>query len=112
MSETTCPWHGEVIGGQAGSCGVCLSEMAGPIPESSGGRADEIERLMDEVLTVKFEVLHERMERLVGRPVWTHEFAHPEYLVHEVRTGTQPSMEGIIAKLPADKPVVMVTPDD
>ncbi len=52
--------------------------------------------------------MHERLERLVGRPVYTHEMAYPEYLVHEVKTGNRPSVEGIIAKLPDDKPVIVV----
>lgn len=55
-----------------------------------------------------FGDFHTRAIELMERDVWTHEFAQPEYLYHEIITGDRPSMEGIIAKLPPGKPVVVV----
>lgn len=60
------------------------------------------------VLEIDFDKLHKRIEELVGRPVWTHELARPELLDHEIATGEQPGMEGVLAKLPADKSVIVV----
>lgn len=60
------------------------------------------------VLEIGFSMLHERIEELVGRPVWTHELARIELLRHEILTGEHPSMEGVLAKLPADMPVLVV----
>jgi hypothetical protein len=35
-------------------------------------------------LEIDFEKIHERVEELLGRPVWTHEFADPERLRKEL----------------------------
>ena len=32
-------------------------------------------QICEQILMVKFDVFHEGMEKLLGRPVWTHEFA-------------------------------------
>lgn len=64
------------------------------------------------ILEIDFDKFHERMQELVGRPVWTHEFARPEYLRNEILTGTHPTMDGVLAKLPADKPVIVVEVED
>jgi hypothetical protein len=59
-------------------------------------------------LEIDFAKVHERIEELVGRPVWTHEMgtAGMAYLEHEILTGTHPSMDGVLAKLPADMPII------
>ena len=57
--------------------------------------------------------VHLRVIELMGRDVWTHELAQPDLLVHELRTGIVPSMDGVIAKLPPDLPVVVIeVPDE
>ena len=56
-----------------------------------------------------FSDFHKRATELMEREVWTHEFAYPDYLYHEILTGTSPTMEGIVAKLPEDKLVILVT---
>ncbi len=55
-----------------------------------------------------FAAIHKRAEELMERPVWTHEFAYPESLYHEILTGAVPSLDGIIAKPPHDKPVIVL----
>lgn len=59
-------------------------------------------------LEIDFDKFQQRMQELVGRPVWTHEFAHLEYLRHEIVSGVHPTMEGVLAKLDPDMPVVHV----
>lgn len=68
-------------------------------------RATELETW--KVCEIEFAKIHQRIEELVGRPVWTHEMADFAYLVHETLTGERPTMEGVLAKLPADKPVAV-----
>lgn len=59
-----------------------------------------------------FDGMHKRVEELMERPVWTHEIAYPEYLYHEILTGQRPTFEGVLAKLPHDKPVVVLDVGD
>ena len=59
-----------------------------------------------------FPDIHKRAEELMNRPVWTHEFFDTDLLYHEILTGTKPSMEGILAKLPHGKPVIVMEVGD
>ena len=107
--QAHCIWHGSPL---PPACPTCMVEFPGPIPDTAEQRAAELERILPAPLPVPFEMMHERIERLVGRPVYTHEMAYPEYLAHEIRTGQVPSLEGIIAKFPHDKPVIVVEASD
>lgn len=62
------------------------------------------------ILEIDFPKVHQRIEELVGRPVFTHELGTSgvPYLEHEILTGTRPSLDGVLAKLPHDKPVLVV----
>lgn len=62
------------------------------------------------VLEIDFAKVRQRIEELVGRPVFTHEMGTSgvAYLEHEILTGTHPTAEGVMAKFPADKPVIPV----
>jgi hypothetical protein len=66
------------------------------------------------ILEIDWPKVHQRIEELVGRPVWTHEMGTSgiPYLEHEILTGAHPSMEGVLAKLPADKLVFVVNVED
>lgn len=77
MTETwTCPWHfRELPRTDEGFCPDCMSEIEtarDPADMTAGERMAELER-WGVVLTVPFDVLHGRIEALVGRRVWTHE---------------------------------------
>lgn len=63
------------------------------------------------VLVIEFTKLHQRIEELVGRPVWTHELADLALLRREILIGESPTMEGVIAKLPPDMQVIAVEID-
>ena len=108
MDTFTCPTHGIELEKKVGvECPPCVLEMDGPLPESVAARLQEIARWRG-LLTVTFGRLHRRMEGLIGRPVWTHEFADMDQLCAEVRSGSTPSMGEIIEKLPSDNPVIVV----
>ena len=60
--------------------------MRGEPPVDRAERANELPRVIG-ILEVDFSLLHAWIEKLVGRPVWTHELATPEHLVAEIEDG-------------------------
>lgn len=62
------------------------------------------------LLCMPFSAFHEATEALLGRPVWTHEFADPDALLAEYR-GDVPrrSFADILALLPAHKTIVVAS---
>lgn len=60
---------------------------------------------------IPFSLIHKRFEELVGRPVWTHEIGLDwEGLVLEAGgRREQPTMEGIIDLVPAEKRIIVAT---
>ena len=74
--------------------------------------ADEREEemvLLDGPLEVPFELVHGRIESLVGRPVWTHEMAaNWEGLCKEARWENRPAtMNEILALIPAEQRIIV-----
>lgn len=72
--------------------------------------------LLNDPLCVPFSLLHEIAEKLVGRPVWTHEFARPEHLFAEARTHEHPPdleahVIGSLDQIAGTKPVLIVRPE-
>jgi hypothetical protein len=89
-------------------CDVCVAEwLTRPDPErmTPAERVAEMNTL-DAVLSVPFEMFHKRIERLVGRPVWTHEMASPVWpqLVTEAGDRVHPSLFEVIDKIQQIKP--------
>jgi hypothetical protein len=106
----SCPQHRGVFT-QAEECHECVARMERPIPATPAARAAEIREWAGMVLTVKFSRLHGRMEKLCGRPVFTHEFAWPEELAKEVEAGRRIGVGEAIGKIHEhfpDKPVIVV----
>jgi len=72
--------------------------------------ADEIARFQmnEPLLCCPFGVFHEAVEKVLGRPVFTHEFGLNYEGMKAELNGTQrpPTMEEIIALIPADKRVI------
>ena len=116
MSDWTCP-HGFGPDAKRGDCGACNDEIAArSAPESMNGdeRAEEVRRLLHDPSAYRVSDIHERLEALVGRPVWTHEFVTDTRLMEEAR-GVMPhpanlhdhalsSLQAVIG----DKPVIVV----
>lgn len=89
-----CHIHGLPVEDKA-SCPDCVVMLGGlsdvsrmTVPQ----RIAEL-RMWYGVLEIDFSDMHERIERLVGRPVWTHELVNRERLEQEIATGT-PFLEG------------------
>jgi hypothetical protein len=66
-------------------------------------------QLTAEKLCMPFEVFHRAVERVLGRGVYTHEFAHPYALIAELLgEAKRPSFDEILAKLPASAKTILV----
>jgi hypothetical protein len=108
----TCTWCGrEDVVGECPTCAARWENRRDAGEMTVDDRVAEW-RSMQPILEIAFARFHERVEELVGRPVWTHELARPELLEHEIATGDRPTFAGVIAKFPADKPVIVVAPDE
>lgn len=111
MDTFTCPTHNIEIEKKVGAeCLACVADMLLPVPTSTMGRVLEMQRWFG-VVTVTFSRIHTRLEELIGRAVWTHEFAQPELLYAEVCKGDTITMDEIIGKFPADKSVIILDTD-
>ncbi len=67
-------------------------------------------QLFEQKLCMDFGAYHEAVEKVLGRPVYTHEFAYPEQLQREfLGDKPAPTLEQIIELIPAEKRVVVVS---
>ena len=115
-----CPTHGTTVlitsQGRADDLGIehgCPdhnAELRSRPPVESMTADERVAELrgMDGPLWCGMGLLFQRMDDLVGRPLMTHERVDLDLLEHEIRTGLRPTSLGIVAKLPHDKPVVVV----
>jgi hypothetical protein len=68
-------------------------------------------QLQEGRLCMPFGVFHESVEKALGRPVYTHEFASPKHLRAELfGDEPAPTFEEIIAKLPDHVKVIFIDP--
>ena len=67
-------------------------------------------QLYQDRLCVEWSRFHAAMEKVLGRPVWTHEFAFHDNLVAEYEgKRPRPTFEEIVALMPADKLIVVAS---
>ena len=65
-------------------------------------------QLFQDNLCVPFFVFHEATDYVLGRPVYTHEFADKEALIHEcLGNRPAPTLDEIIAAIPEEKRVLI-----
>ena len=65
-------------------------------------------QLQQRLLCMPFGVFHEAVEKALGRPVWTHEFAFSDGMLKELLGEKQaPSMEDISNLIPAEKRIII-----
>lgn len=113
MSDTrTCHFCCTIVGAKA-SCPTCMAafpnrrDVATMTVEE---RAQEFEQWVG-VLEIDFSLMHQRLEELAGRPVWTHELAHPEDIVAEIRAQEPADIGTVLDRFTehfSDKPVIVV----
>ena len=69
-------------------------------------------QLFESLLCMPFDVFHEAAEAVLGRPVYTHEFADQEANIQEyLGQRPAPTLEEIIALIPEEKRII-IWPDD
>lgn len=96
-------------------CSAHLAEMErAPAPGEMTGdeRASEVTQHLCSPMFVPLDVIHQRIEALVGRPVWTHEMARAEALAEEARTWQHPvdleaHVIGSLDQMAGNKPVLI-----
>jgi len=65
-------------------------------------------QLFEEKLCMPFSVFHEAMEKVLNRPIWTHEFIKAEELKKEfLKEKKAPSLQEIINLIPSNKRIVV-----
>ncbi len=65
-------------------------------------------QLFQDRLAIPFDKFHEAIENVLGRPVFTHEFASRDSLILEyLGEKTAPSLQEIIEMIPAEKRIVL-----
>ena len=70
-------------------------------------------QLEQELLCMPFDVFHEAVEALLGRPVWTHEFARPDLLLQEANGEKEaPTFDEIMSMVPKEKLCLVITPEE
>ena len=73
-------------------------------------------RLLLGPLEIDFPLVHERIEELVGRPVWTHEFGLRSQEEFEEmtrqRTCERPDLVDIVSLVPPNKETIIVTAEE
>lgn len=78
-----CPHHGVELEGACPDCVRDFRARKSPAEMTRPERAAALDRLFG-VLTIPFPDLHQWVEELVGRTVWTHEMASKEALRSEI----------------------------
>lgn len=110
METRTCHFCGHTVPKEA-FCSDCTEQFVNrPAPEALTPDEREAEmRSFDGPVEVPFDLMHRRMESLVGRPVWTHEMGlNWEGLCREARWESRPAtIEEIIDIVPQVKRVVV-----
>jgi hypothetical protein len=65
-------------------------------------------QMFEKLLCMPFNVFHEAVEKTLGRPVWTHEFAGDRLKKELLGQSPAPSMEDIMNMIPAEKRMIVV----
>ena len=69
-------------------------------------------QLYETRLCMPFDIFHEAIEKTLGRPVWTHEFAYADSLRKEMEGDKPaPSMQEIIELIPEEKRIILAIND-
>ena len=65
-------------------------------------------QLFQNRLCMPFDKFHEAVEKVLGRPVYTHEFAFPDSMIQEyLGTKPAPTLDEIINLIPEEKRLII-----
>ena len=72
-------------------------------------RERAIFQLSQQLLCMPFSVFHEAVEKTLGRPVLTHEFARPDLLMEElIGLKKAPTFQDIVDLIPKHKKIIII----
>lgn len=105
----TCTWCGAKAIEWCEACQKAWSALPDAATMSHAERLAELVDIVTNkmVLEIPLDDLQMRVEALMQRPVWTHEFARPENLVNELRSRNLATFDDVIAKVPSEKLLVV-----
>lgn len=107
-----CDKHGTTMqrGTYCPDCAEAFATRRAPDTMTGEERAAEF-RWWGTIVTIPWTDLTQRFEELVGRGIWTHEYADVEWLIEEAQTRTHPTPAEILSKIPAHVQVIAVNVD-
>lgn len=115
-----CPFHHiqvKIESGPRVGCAECIAYYESKSQADADSmfgphRAAEVRRILEAPMTCSMGIFWPWIDALVGRPVFTHEFAMMEALCIEATNRVHPHLYEIVARAQAlmgpDKPVVVV----
>ena len=74
-------------------------------------RINELELLFGP-LEIDFDLVHLRIEELVGRPVFTRELGNGSLLIEEVKSGNLATFQEVFDKIPSSKELVLCVKEE
>jgi hypothetical protein len=104
----TCEKHN--ISDLVSWCPACVSEFENRQQPATQAERIAAFRTIPDQLTIPFSDIHQWMTEIMGRDVFTHEFARPDLLLAELEDGHTATLNEVLGKLPADKPIILVEP--
>lgn len=111
METRTCHFCSRSVGAKeyCNHCVVMWNLRPRPEEMTPDGREAEM-RSLGGPMEVPFDLMHQRMEQLVGRPVWTHEMGlNWDGLCKEARwEGRAATMQEVIELIPEEKRIILV----
>lgn len=107
MAERTCHICGTRCTEACPTCVANFEHRRHPDDMTPDERVEELE-LLRGTLEIPFEMVHQRVGELVGRPVYTHEMGFNwRGLVEEARTQDHPSLQEIVDLIPSGKRLIL-----
>lgn len=112
MADRICKRCGQLTADNQ-ECPVCaewFKTRPDPITMTPDERATEFESW--KFCEIYFDKVHQRMEELVGRPIWTHEIGLNWAGLKEearLRTGEFPTLEKLTEDIPLEKLIIVET---
>ena len=106
--ERICHICGALVGAKE-SCPTCTEAYKHPRDVATMTTVERLAEfdLLNDVLEFDLDLLHKRIEELLGRPVWTHELADIDSIRREIASGDRATMTAILEKIPAAKRIIV-----
>jgi hypothetical protein len=89
-------------------CQVCIVAFPARRDAKTMTPAERVAELKSwAIVEIPFTMIHQRIEELVGRSVWTHGLGNSEQLYAEIENGSSATFANVINKIPQEKLIVV-----